>query len=197
MIDRRVLLWGIFATALLSIPISAPAQQADDSVRLRGVIDNVDGQSLTLKAADGTLTQLLIAKDAIITRNESASLSSIKPGDFIASAAVKGDDGKLHSSEVRIFPAALRGLGEGQRPMQEPGKTMTNASVLEVAAAPEGQVLKVKFAGGSSELIVGPQVPIVAVVIASASDLKPGTNVFVSAVKSADDILTANRILAQ
>ena len=44
------------------------------------------------------------------------SLADIKPGDFVASTSVKGTDGKNHSVELRIFPEAMRGLGEGQYP---------------------------------------------------------------------------------
>jgi Domain of unknown function (DUF5666) len=197
MINRRSMLWGSFLLFLEYAVAPAVGQQADGSTRVRGVIDKLDAQNLTLKSTDGTSTDLHIAADTVITRNEPSSLAAVKPGDYIASAAVKGDDGKLRSTEVRIFPQALRGLGEGQRPMQEPGKMMTNASVSEIVVANDGQVLKVKFNGGTSELVVGPNVPIIAVVIANAADLKVGMTVFVTAVKTADGALDAKRILAQ
>ena len=81
--------------------------------------------------------------------------------------------------------------------MQNTSKTMTNASVSEVIAAPEGQILKVKFHGNTSELVVGPDVPIIRVMIEHANDLKVGTNVFVSAAKGADGLLSALHIFVQ
>jgi hypothetical protein len=66
---------------------------------------------------------------------------------------------------LRIFPEALRGLGECQRPMSESNKTMTNASVTELVTAVQGRVLKVKYKDGTSELIVGPGVPVTALVV--------------------------------
>lgn len=197
MIDRRLMLLGSLSLLVFLVPAPVEAQQADGSIRIRGVIEKFDGQILTVKSADGKSVDLQVALDAVITRNEPSSLGAIKPGDYIASAAVKGDDGKLHSTDLRIFPEALRGLGDGQRPMQDPGKTMTNAAVSEVVAAPQGQILKVKFNDGTSELVVGPNVPITALVIASSSELKAGMTVFVTASKVAGDTLAAKRILVQ
>jgi len=73
---------------------------------------------------------------------------------------------------------------------------MTNASVSEVVAAPEGQVVKVKYQNGTAELIVGPEVPVTALVASDASALKPGTNVFILAGKAADGTVIAKRIMA-
>ena len=197
MVNRRAMLWGSLVLALPNGGVAVFAQQADANIRTRGVIESLDGQSLTLKPTDGNAVAFHIADDAVITRNQPSTLAAIKPGDYIASAALKGEDGKLHSTELRIFPQALRGLGEGQRPMQEPGKTMTNAAVSEIVVANDGNVLKVTFKGGTSELVVGPNVPIIVVEIASVADLKAGMTVFVTAEKASDGTLNAKRVLVQ
>ena len=198
MMNRRFLLLGFFLFGLSLALLPAMAQQADDNViRMQGVFQKVDGQVLTIRGADGNPVTLQTTAQTMFTRNEPATLASIKPGDFVASAAMRGDDGKLHSLEVRIFPPELNGAGEGQRPMKDTTKTMTNATVSEVVAAPEGQTLKVKFQGNTSELIVGPDVPVIRVVIGTVGDLKVGANVFVSALKGADGTLSATRVLAQ
>jgi hypothetical protein len=79
--------------------------------------------------------------------------------------------------------------------MDEPGTLMTNASVAEVVAAPDGQIVKVKYKDGTADLVVGPQVPVWSVVAADVSALKPGTKVFISATKSANGTITATRII--
>jgi hypothetical protein len=61
--------------------------------------------------------------------NVKKTLADIKPGDFIASGGTVGPDGKLRANEIRIFSAPG---GEGQFPMNQPGQTMTNATVKEV-----------------------------------------------------------------
>src|SRR5450631_1330114 len=186
MVTRRaVILKSCLALALFAAT-PAVAQQADGVTRFSGTIEKLDGQHFTLKSADNSLVDFNVIAETMITRNEPSSLDAIKAGDYIASAAIKAEDGKLHSTEVRIFPEGMRGLGEGQRAMQEPGKTMTNASVSEVVAAADGPTLKVTFKGGTSELVVGPKVPITAVVIGKVDDLKVGLAVFVIAGKAAD-----------
>jgi hypothetical protein len=182
------------AIGFAAMPALSPlAQQAN--VRIRGTIEKVDGQQLVLKARNGAEISITIDSKTAVFINQPASLSAIKAGDYVASAAVKGADGKLRSKELRIFPEALRGLGEGQRPMNAPDTLMTNAAVSEVVAAPEGQVVRVKYKDGTAELIVGPEVPITAVVASEPSALKPGAKVFITATKSPDGTLTATRIL--
>ena len=174
---------------------SLPAASQEADVRLQGAIEKIDANALLLRRSDGSESTLSVDSQTAVFTNQPSSLSAVKPGDYVASAAVKGTDGKLRSKELRIFPEALRGIGEGQRPMNEPGTLMTNASVAEVVAAPEGRIVKVKYKDGTADLIVDPQVPVTAVVPAKASDLKSGTKVFVLAAKASDGTLTARRIL--
>lgn len=173
--------------------LPAASQQAD--VRMQGTIEKIDTESLVLHRKNGTTSSISVNSETAVFINQPSNLSAIKPGDYVASAAVKGADGKLRSKELRIFPEALRGVGEGQRPMGASGTLMTNASVSEVVAAPEGQIVKVKYKNGTADLIVGPQVPVIAVVASEVSALKSGTKVFILATKGADGTFTAKRIL--
>jgi hypothetical protein len=181
-----------FVTGIAIHVLPAISQQAE--LRIPGTIEKVDNSLLVVRGSAGVSSISLDAETAIFI-NRPSSLDEIKPGDFVASAAVKGADGKLHSKDVRIFPEALRGLGEGQRPMDAPDTIMTNASVSEVVAQPEGQVVKVKYRDGTAELIVGPGVPVTALVPANPSALKPGQKVFVLAGKAPDGSIKAKRIL--
>lgn len=170
------------------------AQQAD--MRIRGIIAKIEDGTLVFRGKAEGISSVSLDSATEIFTNQPSSLSAVKVGDYVASAAVKGADGKLRSKELRILPEALRGLGEGQRPMKAPDTVMTNASVSEVVAAPEGQVVKVKYQNGTAELIVGPQVPVTAVVASEASALKSGQSVFVLATKAPDGTMRAKRILA-
>jgi len=189
---RMILLASLLA---LAAPLVS-AQEA--TVRIQGTVEKSDAQTLVVKARDGSEPSFTLSSGTLIVANQPSSLEAIKAGDFVASAAVKGADGKLHSTELRIFPEALRGLGEGQRPMKAPNTMMTNAAVSEVVvvAPAQGRVLKVKYKDGTSELVVGPKVPITALVVSDASVLKPGTKVTVSATKAANGAMAAKRVFA-
>ena len=110
-----------------------------------------------------------------VIQNKAATLADIKPNDYVASAAVRKEDGKLHSTELRIFPDIMRGLGEGQRPMNDArNQTMTNATVTGAAIVAGSNNIKVKFAnGGESELILDPGVPVTRMDMVDKSVLKP------------------------
>ena len=199
MIDsrRRLLILSLFIAGLTVAGLPALAEDASkpSPVRIQGTIEKLEGQILAIKGADGTENSVTLTDQTVITTNKSSSLGEVKAGDYVASAAVKGEDGKLHSLDLRIFPESMRGLGDGQRPMEDPSKTMTNAAVAEVVAAPEGTVLKVKFKNGTSELVVGAEVKVTAIVVADRSVLAAGKKVFVMAIKDAGGTLTARRVL--
>ena len=64
----------------------------------------------------------------------------------------------------------MRGLGEGQRPMNDTqNQTMTNATVSGAAIVNGSNIITVKFQGGDSELILDPGVPVTAILPADPS----------------------------
>jgi hypothetical protein len=184
--------------ALVAGPALTQTPPAGTPTRIRGTVDKLDGQNLMVKSRDGqTLTIELAANVAVITLVKK-SIADIKAGDYVASTGVKGTDGKIHAIEVRIFPEAARGTGEGQYPWDlMPDSIMTNATVGKVDQAPQGPVLHVTFKGTDSEYTVGPEVPVLANGPGDISLLKPGAAVFVIALKHEDGKLTSARLYAE
>ena len=184
--------------ALLILPAGAQQAPQGTPTRIRGTVDKLDGQNLIVKSRDGqTLTIELAANVAVITLVKK-SVADIKAGDYVASTGVKGTDGKIHAIEVRIFPEAARGTGEGQYPWDlMPDSIMTNATVGKVDQAPQGPLLHVTFKGTESEYTVGPEVPVLANGPGDISLLKPGVAVFVIALKHEDGKLTSARLYAE
>ena len=78
-----------------------------------------------------------------------------------------------------------------------PDSVMTNATVGTITQAPSGQVLHVTYKGGESELIVGPECPVLANADGDTSLLKPGAAVFVIALKKPDGTVTSARLYAE
>jgi len=171
--------------ALLALPVHA---QSSDVINRTGVVDSVDANSITLTVERSSQPETFkLAPDVLVVQIKPASLADIKPNDFVASAARAGADGRLHSAEVRIFPDAMRGVGEGQRPMNDEGRqTMTNATVTGTAIVNGSNNLTVRFAGGESELVVDPGVPVVRMDVADRSLVKGGVRVRVQGVRTAD-----------
>ena len=190
---RRI---AIAAALVVLFAIPALAQNPPPT-RVRGVVDKLDGQTLTVKSREGEVLTIALASDVAIQTLVKKTLTDIKPGDFVASTGIKDKDGKIHAIEVRIFPAATPDGGRQFAWDLGPDSVMTNATVGTVTKAPEGMILHVTFKGGESEYSVGPDVPVLANAPGDASVLKPGVAVFVIAVKNPDGSLTSNRIYAE
>ena len=191
----------LFIAAFATLAAASSAAQTPPEttpMRVVGTVGKLDGRNLTVNPRGGALVTIALSADAAVYGVEKRTLADVKPGDFLASGGVRGTDGKIHAVEVRIFPAALRGTGEGQRPWDaKPDGVMTNATAATVSQSPEGGVVRVTYKGGESEYIVGPDVPVLAYVPANMELLKPGAAVQLTAQKHPDGTLTANRVTAE
>jgi hypothetical protein len=187
--------------ALLTLPAVAQAPPETTPARIRGTVAKLDGQTLTVKSREGPELTIALAPNFTIAYLVKKSLADIKAGDFVASTSTKGPDGKNHSVELRIFPEAMRGLGEGQYAWDlVPNSLMTNATVAGVAGvtgAPQGQVLKVTYKGGESEIVVDPNTPVFGYGTGDESLLKPGAAIFTVAQKKPDGSLAATRVTVE
>lgn len=190
---RSTIIGALFALA--AVPALG---QSSSAVRVSGTVDKVDATSITLKNhVSGAVESFRLAPNWLAVENKPATLADIKPNDFVASAAVRGVDGKLHSTELRIFPAAMRGSGEGQRPMNDArNQTMTNADVTGAAVVNGSNDIKVKFQGGESELVLDPGVPVTRIEAVDKARVKPGVEVRLQGLRSADGV-TVSRVTIQ
>jgi hypothetical protein len=185
----RLSLIGAFF-ALATLPALAQTSEGTPT-RIRGTVEGVEGQTLMVKSTAGQDVPVTMAVDSRITGVVKRSLSDIKTGDAIASTSVRGSDGKLHALELHFLPP---GANEGQFPTDlAPGSLMTNAAVAGIAAAPQGQTLRVTYKGQEAEIIVAPDVPVVAFVPADMSLVKPGAAIIVSGVRKPDGSVAATR----
>jgi hypothetical protein len=195
---RSTSLLAAFFIALLVLPALAQAPPEGTPTRIRGTVDKLDGQTLTVKSRDGQPLTVALAPNFTVRGVVAKTVADIKAGDYVASTSVKGPDGTLKAIEVHIFPENLRGTAEGQFPWDlVPDSVMTNATVSLITAAPQGQVMKVTFKGSEAEVTVPPGIPIVGYAPADASLLKPGTAIFIVARKQADGTLTAASVTAE
>jgi hypothetical protein len=186
----------VVSAAFLGLALAAGAASAQQSVRVRGTIEKLDGNVLRVKATDGAELQITLTDNVQVVGVDKASLADIKPGSFVGSAAMPQPDGTQKALEVHIFPESMRGTGEGHRPYAPvPQSTMTNGTVDQSVTAVEGHTMTVKYGGGDKKIIVPDGVPIVRYVITDKSDLKPGAHfTIISATKKPDGTLETARV---
>ena len=185
----------IAAAIALALTVPALAQKAPVSTRLRGTIESVDGDTLTVKSRSGEDVKLRLAGDAKVAGIVKTSLSDIKVGSFIGATTVPGPDGTPKAVEIHIFPEAMRGTGEGSRPWDlQPNSSMTNATVAQSVISNDGHTLLVKYKDGEKKVEVSPDTPVVTFVPGDKSELKAGAKIVAFTKQGTDGSLQADRI---
>jgi len=198
--------------AIASTVAVATSSWAATPQRLRGTVESVNSNSLTIKTTDGQDVNVALdtgTKYAALTK---ATLKDVTKGTYIGTATKGTSDVAL---EVVIFPPSMRGTGDGHYAWDKITDTtassakrtksaMTNGSVGNVSsAAPKaksamtnGNVdaasttagskkITVTFQGGKQEITIPATAPIVAIKPSDASIVKQGAHVFIKA--SAED----------
>ncbi len=184
--------------ALLIAAVSAVAvaqAPANPPVRIRGTVEKIDGQILTIKANNGQSVTVKLADNFVVMGIAKASVADIGSGKFIGTTTVGERDGALVALEVHIFPENMRGTGEGHYDWDlRPASKMTNANVANVTNMGKDRVLTVQYKGGEKQVLVPQNAVVVAFTPAERSELKPGVPVFVNSQRQPDGSLTAPRV---
>jgi hypothetical protein len=168
--------------------------QTEQTVRVVGTVERIDGTNLVIKTSQAEKI-VSVAPDAPVFAMIKATLADVKPGTFIGVGATPQPDDSQRAIRVVIFPESMRGLGEGHRPWDRPGTTMTNATVDTSVTSVEGQVLTVKYKGGEKKIVIGPESAILTYVAADKSEVKPGASVSVNGVVKAGGAVEVRRIV--
>jgi hypothetical protein len=186
----------LVATLLALFCGAVLAQQPNPTQRLRGSVESFDGTTLVVKERSGESIRLALADNLSINEVVPIELSAIQAGSFIGTAAATGADGTLRALEVLVFPEAARGTGEGHYPWDlQPGSTMTNATVADLAATPQGRTLRLRYKDGEKTVFVPLDAPVVTIKPGDAGLIVPGAKVLVTA-QMRDGKPTALRVVA-
>ena len=100
-----------FGLAALAVAAFSGAAGAQDTVRVRGTIERLDGPIYVVKARDGAELKITLMDNGVLVAIVKATLADIKPGLFVGSTGMPQPDGSQKAIEVHIFPEAMRGTG--------------------------------------------------------------------------------------
>ena len=185
------------ALAALALLIGPGVVVSQDTVRVRGIIERVDGDVYFVKDRADQVLRVKLATNAGVAASVKSSLADIRPGLYIGIAALPQSDGTLRALEAHIFDESMRGTAEGHRAWDLlPKSTMTNAVVHEIVSKVEGHSVTLRYAEGQKQVLIPPGTIIVTYLPGNASELKPGAAVFVpGATSQPDGTLMAQRVM--
>src|SRR6266446_9680116 len=98
----------VAAAAFAAVFAVSAAWAQQQTQRVAGTIDKVEGKSLYIKSASGPVI-LTLADNAVIVARVKATAADIKPGDYVATGGVPQPDGTQKAVELRIFHDRMRG----------------------------------------------------------------------------------------
>jgi hypothetical protein len=185
----------VVAALAATFVLSSVAAQAQN-VRVRGTIEKVDGNVVTVKSRDGAELKLTLKDNARIAGVVKAALADVKPESNVAITSRPRPDGTLEAYELRIAPAGqpFNSFHSDEWDLM-PNSRMTNGALQTSVAGVDGQMLTVKYKvqgkpDEEKKLLVTPKTIIATTVPGTKADLKPGLKVFVAgAPKLADGTL--------
>jgi Domain of unknown function (DUF5666) len=179
-----------FLAGLLAL-VCATAD-AQTSMRVRGTITALDGNTLMVKSREGKDFKFTMPDNARVAVAKAIEFEDIKPGDYVGVTARKQADGMLTAVEVHYLPPQVP---SGHMAWDlEPNTSMTNANVEAMVTAAGKRELTLKYKNGTDKILVPEGIPLVRAVPGSRSDLKVGEYVFLIAQVKPDGTMFAPSI---
>ena len=180
--------WRMAAYVTFLVMLTATSVCAQQPQDIRGTIDKIDGAVVSIKQANGADVNVRLLDNAKVFGVQAATIADVKPNDFIGVGAMPQPDGSQKAIQVTIFAESQRGTGEGSRPWDRPGSTMTNGAAENIVASVNGQVVMViKYKGGEQKIVIGSNATIRKYVPGTKDELKPGAHVSVLRPEKASD----------
>jgi len=180
------------AIALALLAFISAAAMAQTNVRVRGTIEAVNGDVLSVKSRDGRTIQLHLTPDAQVVTAKKTTLQEMGPNAYVGVTSVKDSQGRLVAKEVHsIGPQVPQMHGPWD---STPNSFMTNANITATAQSSGGNELTLKNKEGEHKILVTKDTEVVTFVPGSRADLKPGETIFSGARVEADGKFVAPRV---
>jgi hypothetical protein len=158
------------------VAVSTIVFAEDAPARVRGTLQKMDGNNLTIATKSGKETNVPLKDGAPVIAVTKGAMSDT----FVGITAMPQPDGTQKAVEVHVFEESLRGVGEGHYPWDlNPDSTMTNGAVAQQVQKVEGNTLQVKYKDGEKTIVVPKEAEVVNLVPGGKDDLKTGAQVFI------------------
>jgi hypothetical protein len=207
--NYRLLRFLFVFVLALQVSQNAAWAQAKTAFPLSGVkgkLQAVTTDSLDVVSPSGVV-HVKIKQLLTVYGRVPSDLSHVTSTSFVGVTSVKQPDGTELAKQINIFPAELRGIGEGSNMMDmAPGAAsqsrMTNGSVSRPTSSRMtngtvqkggGTILVVRYQNGAQTISV-PKDVVVTETVPIKEHLKPGDTVNVATEKQKDGTLATSKV---
>jgi Domain of unknown function (DUF5666) len=182
---------GLAAALLVcSLVLAGVAVAQGDQRVISGQVVEVTPGQITLSTNTGPAS-VLINTTTTYEKEGPGTIFQIQPGQLVGVTSRPDPEGP-YAVHIRIFPAALSTVRQGQSPMggSNLGNTMTNAVVQSMT----DDLLTVTSADQSYQIRTSPDSQVVSPQPATAADVENGVRVAATGTMGADNVLMASMI---
>src|ERR1700739_3157036 len=175
---------------------------------VKGKLQSFTGTSLEILTKSGVV-HVNIKQPLTTYKQIPSDLSHVTSTSFIGVASIKQANGTELATQIKIFPAELRGAGEGSSMMDAAHgvmthSRMTNGSVSRPAVSHSrmtngtvqkgnGTTLVVHYQDGAETISVPPNVPVTEVARGEVKLIR-GDTVYAATTKQPNGTLTTNKV---
>lgn len=177
-------------STVLAVPLAAAPAPAADPVRVRGAVVARDGESLTVRRADGGTVTLRMNPRTRIFAAAAGRVRDIKPESYISVISGSGPEPR-RAERVAVYSPSERGFEAGTRPWDTgPGASLTAGWIAEIAG-PGPRRVTLSYDGGRSAFEIPSETPVTQIAPGEKSQLVPGAAVTAIADPGPDGDLEA------
>lgn len=195
MSNIRYIALSIAMLASIMITTGQLSAQQPQPTRVRGTIENVEGNVLLVKSREGNEVRIQVGEKTGVVGLKKIGLADIEPNAFVGVAAAPQSDGSQKAISIHIFPEASRGLNEGSRAYDvRPNSSMTNGAVANRVKSADGDVLTITYKDGEKKITVTPETSIVRFEPGELSELRQGAKIVATVQERADGVKEIVRV---
>jgi hypothetical protein len=183
----------VFAVAAILAGLVLPALAQTTPKRVRGTIQSLQGNVLTVAANDGETVRIQLAANYTVGAIVPTTLDKVKPGTKIGIVGF-GPPTQQRAAVISIFPPDSI-VNEAQFPWDsKPDSMMTNAPVVAEVQKEDGRVLTVSVNGEPIKVTVPQNAAVQETEPGTPSMLVSGAKVLIFAQQAADGTVSAPRV---
>ena len=182
----------LIAASLLLLSAGAAIAQPGPK-RIRGTIQKLDGNTLTVVTTGGETDTIVLASNYTVNAILPTTLDKVHPGAKIGIVGF-GPPAQQRAAVISVFPEGAN-FNEVQFPWDTaPDSMMTNGPITSEVASTDGRQLTVTVKGQPVQVSVPPGAIIQTSEPGTPAMLTPGAKVMIFAQQNADGTLSAPRV---